>query len=273
MRAAFLLSFLLLAGDLRTQWSSVVDAERAFARMSVEKGTRDAFLANLSDESIIFRPNAVRGKAWFEGRPPVAGLLTWEPEFADIASSGDLGYTTGPYESRPAGQASSFGHYMTLWKKQKDGSWKIAVDYGISHPQTPKPSKVDSPRISGAVVEGRPAAEIEAARNALLATEKSFPTASGEYGGKMRDDARLYRDGAPPVTVYRAIREALMAMRGTFKWNAQGSDVSSSADFGYTYGTVEFTPAEAGKAVQKGNFVRIWKKRGDKWTVALDVVN
>src|SRR5262245_42127170 len=212
MKAAFLLSFLLLAGDLRTEWSSLVDAERAFARMSVEKGTRDAFLANLSDESIIFRPNAVRGKAWFEGRPPAVGLLTWEPEFADIAASGDLGYTTGPYESKPPGQASSFGHYVTLWKKQKDGRWKIAVDYGISHSQTTKPSKVDSPRISGAIAEGRPAKDVEAARNALLDAEKSFATESGAYGGKMRDDARLYRDGVAPLTVYRAIREALVAM-------------------------------------------------------------
>jgi ketosteroid isomerase-like protein len=275
MIAAFVVSLLFFAADLRTELSSLIDTERAFAATSVAKGTRDAFLANLSDESIIFRPTAVRGKAWFEGRPAVAGSLSWEPEFADIAASGDLGYTTGPYENRPQGQSSSFGHYVTLWKKQPDGRWKIAVDYGISHSQTVKPSNVGSPKLPNAVAQARSPQEIQASRNSLLGAEKAFPTTSTQYGGNIRccEDARLYRDGQLPLTVYRDIREALIAMKGSFKWEVQGSDVSSSADFGYTYGTVEFKPSETGKAAQKGNFVRVWKKRGDSWRVTLDLVN
>ena len=57
---------LLLAGNLKSELDGLIEAERAFARLSVEKGSRDAFLANLSDESILFRPGPVPGKQWME---------------------------------------------------------------------------------------------------------------------------------------------------------------------------------------------------------------
>src|SRR5437660_9708657 len=119
----FLITLLLFAGNLRAELTSLVDAERAFARLSIEKGTRDAFLTNLSDESIIFRPNAVRGKAWFESNPAPTTQLDWQPAFADIAKSGDLGYTTGPWQLRrtPGDPPVAFGHYVTVWRQQAGG--------------------------------------------------------------------------------------------------------------------------------------------------------
>jgi len=93
-------SALAFGADLKDALDSLVQAERGFARLSVEKGMRDAFLANLNDQSILFRPQAVPGKAWMEKSPPIAAQLSWEPAFADIAKSGDLGYTTGPWQVR-----------------------------------------------------------------------------------------------------------------------------------------------------------------------------
>ncbi len=43
---------------------SLVNTERAFARTSEEKGTRDAFMAFIADDGILFRPTAVKGKQW-----------------------------------------------------------------------------------------------------------------------------------------------------------------------------------------------------------------
>src|SRR5262245_2445266 len=124
------LLMLLVLASLKTELDSLVGAERDFARLSLARGVRDAFLANLAEDSIIFRPNAVPGRQWFENNPPPATLrLEWEPEFADIASTGDLGYTTGPFERRRTPQdPPAFGHYVTLWRKQADGKWKVALD-------------------------------------------------------------------------------------------------------------------------------------------------
>ena len=78
-----------------------------------------------------------------------AGQLNWAPEFADIAVSGDLGYTTGPWEFRrsPKDAPVAFGHYVTLWRKQNNGAWKVEVDIGIGHDKFALPDKVESPSI------------------------------------------------------------------------------------------------------------------------------
>jgi len=60
--------------------------------------------------------------------------FTWWPDTAVVAESGDLGYTLGSYaitgEGAQAGDTVARGHYVTVWQKQGDGSWKIAVDIG-----------------------------------------------------------------------------------------------------------------------------------------------
>ena len=65
------------------------------------QGNARSFLEFLAEDSILFRPGPVPGRKWIEEHPAPPNLLTWEPAFADVAQSGDLGYTTGPWEIRP----------------------------------------------------------------------------------------------------------------------------------------------------------------------------
>jgi ketosteroid isomerase-like protein len=71
--------------------------------------------------------------AWPEGTS-----LTWTPVKADMAASGDLGYTYGNYifkaKNKDGQIIPHYGKYMSVWKKQKDGSWKVVVDMGNSSP-------------------------------------------------------------------------------------------------------------------------------------------
>ena len=60
--------------------------------------------------------------------------LTWKPTKAEILGHGDLGYTVGSWERRPApagGQAPvTRGNYLTVWRKQADGAWRVVFDTG-----------------------------------------------------------------------------------------------------------------------------------------------
>ena len=62
--------------------------------------------------------------------------LMWKPTKAEILGHGDLGYTVGSWELRPpsGGQAPATtvtrGNYLTVWKKQADGAWRIVFDTG-----------------------------------------------------------------------------------------------------------------------------------------------
>lgn len=61
-----------------------------------------------------------------------AGNLTWHSNEVGAAHSGDLAYTSGTYQSAlkgGSGKASvDKGKYLTIWKKQADGSWKVLFD-------------------------------------------------------------------------------------------------------------------------------------------------
>src|SRR5439155_6164657 len=130
-------------GDVRqANRLAIVEAERAFARAAAVKGRRDAFLEFLADDGIIFQPGPVNGKQFWQARAPRKGLLSWEPVFADVSLAGDLSYTTGPYEFLPNGaddKPIAFGQYFTIWKKQTDGSCKIALDRGTGNHQPTGP--------------------------------------------------------------------------------------------------------------------------------------
>ena len=70
--------------------------------------------------------------------------LAWWPVSARISSSGDLGYTIGRYEARtmnPDGSVTirGTGRYITIWRKQADGSWKVELDTGHPDPAPKQP--------------------------------------------------------------------------------------------------------------------------------------
>lgn len=54
-------------------------------------------------------------------------VLSWEPHFAEVAPSGDWGWTWGDWQLREPGGAriATQGRYMSLWKKQADGTWQV----------------------------------------------------------------------------------------------------------------------------------------------------
>lgn len=64
--------------------------------------------------------------------------LVWTPVGADISASGDLGYTYGTFEFRSQDKNGKpvveHGKYTSIWKLQKDGSWKVVLDMGNSNP-------------------------------------------------------------------------------------------------------------------------------------------
>jgi ketosteroid isomerase-like protein len=93
------------------------------------------------------------GVALGNGQPPVVGRvaiaksanwspkdyqLTWSPTDAQMAPSGDMGYTWGHFEGRSkdanGNPMKTTGRYITVWRKQPDGGWKVVLDAGANEP-------------------------------------------------------------------------------------------------------------------------------------------
>jgi ketosteroid isomerase-like protein len=267
----------------QTNRLAVVEAERAFARAAATKGTRNAFLEFLADDGIIFQPGPVNGKQFWQARSPRKGLLSWEPIFADVSAAGDLGYTTGPYEFRPNGpddKPVAFGQYFTIWKKQTDGSWKVALDRGTSNSQPSGPvATLEFPR---AVTRASKKLEIDPTkeRPLMLKLEADFSQASSSQGivkafhSYLADDARVLRDNSSPAVGKAAALAATSSKSGVLTWRPTTANISRSGDLGYTYGTYEFKPTSASEKSEHGNYVRVWKRdaRGH-WKVVIDILN
>jgi ketosteroid isomerase-like protein len=64
--------------------------------------------------------------------------LTWTPTDAVMGPSGDIGYTWSLYQghSKDAGgnPVNTSGRFITVWRKEPDGSWKVALDAGANAP-------------------------------------------------------------------------------------------------------------------------------------------
>jgi ketosteroid isomerase-like protein len=69
---------------------------------------------------------------------PQAYQLTWTPTSALMGPSGDMGYTWGHFEGRSkdanGNPVITSGRYMTIWRKQPDGQWKVVLDAGANEP-------------------------------------------------------------------------------------------------------------------------------------------
>src|SRR5690606_25323349 len=109
--------------------------ERLFAVTSVDSGMTVAFLRFLIEEAVVFRPGPISGKRWYIDRSKTTASCNWHPGFMHYASTGYLGYSTGPwdYRSSRADTTSYYGHFVSIWQRQADGHYQVMADLGIDH--------------------------------------------------------------------------------------------------------------------------------------------
>lgn len=118
-------------------------ADQDWAKSVADKNL-DAFMSFIGDDASMCD---LSGR-WTHGKDAIkadfskaladpAFKLTWSVESADVSKSGDLGYTRGSFEGSQGNDKFS-GSYTTVWKKDKDGKWRVAVDIASAAPPPQK---------------------------------------------------------------------------------------------------------------------------------------
>ncbi len=118
------------------------DLEARFAKDVAERGGA-AFADWFAEDGVALG----NGAAPLVGRVAIARSanwsaknyqLTWTPTDASMGPSGDVGYTWGHYEGHSkdanGNPVTTSGRYITIWRKQPDGNWKVALDAGANEP-------------------------------------------------------------------------------------------------------------------------------------------
>lgn len=282
----FVLTFPVLTQekDLPPAQAELVNTEREFAKLAVERGVRESFIAYFADDGIGFAPHPHKVKERFSNSPAPAArpslTLNWAPVYGDVAQAGDLGWNTGPTlieDTSPEKKPARHGMFFSVWKKQIDGNWRVALDLGADTPAAVAPLNAPFKTSYQASSKG-PTANVNVGEEiaGLLKVEREFLAAAkagglGQaYRSRLSDDARIHRPGVMPVVGKDALRDWLARQTMTLSGEPIKVDVSRSGDLGYAYGSYELGGAEP----QKGYFARVWKRDSKgQWRIVMDTVS
>jgi len=268
--------------------SSLVEAERAFAHTSLEIGARASFMKFFADDAVVFRPEPVRYKEAMKDVPlpanPLETTLEWEPLYADVAASGDLGYTTGPAvwtDHSSAKRPPYYGYYFSVWKKQPTGEWKVAFDIGA---EQPGPYTGSRTLRTAAVVkrkEAIPTINPEEHVVSLMDAEREFLEVVQREGATnaldryAEEEVCVYREKEMPIVSRDSVHKYFSSRPYLSQWNPMYCDVALSGDMGYVYGGYEVkAPGAMPGEVENGFYLRVWKRDGtNAWKVVAEVTN
>lgn len=285
MRLISLLAAVWLAAQAgpADDFQRMVAAERAFAAATKQLGVRDGFLTFFADDAIDVAPvngrlDIVKAKDRLRAQPPprlpLLTELTWEPRWGAISSAGDLGWLTGPYRihSTQGTDPDRHGAYFSIWRRQPDRTYKVALDIGIA---TARP--LTFPESFPTTIA--PAAATPAAGVDIRTIEAQFAAAAsrdlaGAYRSSLLPDARLHRNERSPFAGTDAIVTFMSSTFERVTWAVLHTEAASSGDLAFTAGSYDAaaksTDGRPGSH-ERGFFVRIWHRAADgTWKIAFE---
>jgi ketosteroid isomerase-like protein len=294
MTRAFLLLGLVAAAQAPPKLSppalnEMVETERTFAAVGAEKGVRESFFEFFGEEGISFVPHPAKFREFARKNPlpdpppPREFKLEWWPVYGDVAESGDLGYNTGPTlvsDLTPQKRPSRHGYFFSVWKKQPDGLWRVAVDMGAESPG-PDPAHQERLRYERAPQEPYkkdPPSDAAEGRSEILGLESRFRETLVRQGvregylGSVAENPRVHRAKTFPVLGKKAIGDYFKDRKLTVvAWEGIDGGVSASGELGYSYGRYEIRQEERS---EKGYFTHVWKRGGNgEWKLVADVTS
>ncbi|MEN3370054.1 MAG: hypothetical protein V7609_2197 [Verrucomicrobiota bacterium] len=190
-----------------------------------------------------------------------------------MARSADFGYTTGPAKwkaSKTEIKVLGYGTFISIWKKQSDRAWKVALDVGT---ETPEPAgKPESLQMVFSDKAPKTEADPVGARKALRDAQEKFAEAAKTDSGRAAlavaaDDIRVYRDAHFPAVGLASAGGLLTTQGRRLVSETLGGDMSKSADLAYTYGKY----SSAGEGSDKGHYFQIWQRDdAGPWKLVVD---
>ena len=193
-----------------------------------------------------------------------------------MSRSADLGYTTGPAEWRKTREDEKpfgYGQFVSIWKKQGDGTWKVVLDVGS---ELPAPAKSDETSELEIPFSPEPIVT-ESAQDSVF---KKLRKTEKEFAEMAKSDStaallaagspalRVHREGAFPAVGKEAAALMLSVRRGRLAMERAGGGVSAAGDLAYGYGKYTLTNPES---TERGHYVQIWRTNKDgRWQIELD---
>jgi hypothetical protein len=162
------------------------------------------------------------------------------------------------------------GHFLSIWRKQADGGWRVEADIGVPHAAPKQPIAPFSPR-EVLPAASNPALKGAEALPALRQKEAELSLAWAGKGGlalvpELAKGARVLRPRSLPLREATEIRQALEVELPGSPREPSLVQVAASGDLGWACG--ESGPDKLGATA---SFLRIWILESGAWMVLFDV--
>ena len=247
---------------------SLLNAEKSFADGVAKNGTKETFLKYAATDGLVFRPNPVNAKTFYATAPDMKNIA-WSADFARVARSGDLGFTSGVYIEDA--ETKSYGHYLTVWRAN-DGKWEFILDLGAetNKPLAKKATNFKEPKdhYSPKYASEK---ELKSQRDIIYTTEKTLNTMFKTYGasafaGFLSEDSQLMFPGTDLLVGKENIIAFNNRMIDKISLKTTSADKALGGDLAYTYGlaTIDY------KADLRETFhyIYVWERQPDfSWNI------
>ncbi len=240
-------------------------AEHAFAQAVAQSGIAAGFRQFAAPDAVMFLPDPTPAAPQLNGaRWP--GELIWRAQYVAVSPGGDMAFSAGPSLLRAAGRASG-GYYLSIWKRQPDGSWKFLLDHSVDLPASAWPEGRQTVTVLNTDPLSGPASN-EGMREADGSLNVALPKGAVEaFSARLDDQALVVRTGRPAAFRRRRALALVADSPPILEAFTLGGDRSSDGGFGYTYGRARWSgPGGA----QLGYYVRVWRATPKGWRLLAD---
>lgn len=266
--------------QLPNKVGSLINADRTLAKLSETETPYRALLSMTNEETVFFSPGPVEGLKFLKNRPNIPDIMRWEPSFSGIAKSMEFGFTTGPLIFQRVGAPRRHGQYLTVWKRDRKGLWKIsahAISENYGQPTAAEedylPNAIFIEPDSSGYLKHRSQVRLNQRKDVVESNDRLFatvlktdnPLAFLEF---LAEDVRFYFPWTNPIKGKVDVLDYLESQNLNIETEVEYVDRAYSGELAYSHGTAFIRQNGPAK---KYNYIRIWQRQNDhQWRVIVE---
>jgi hypothetical protein len=254
----------------------IVAADYYSSELAENKGALAGLKNGVDQNTVFFQPAPQKALSYLKNMPNIPDLISWKPVMAKIAKSNEWGFTTGPIVSSTIGMQKNYGEYLTVWKRNRKGTWKIAYRAEIKHPKASNEAGIsfENPENQKFIMQ-RSKARLDQREEIITSTDRLMGTVLRAdnrvgYDEFLAEDSRLLFSGFSPILGKKNIQNFLVKNKIDIKTTPVGVDRSLSGELAFSYGDAKVIKDNL---VQNFYYLRIWELNQDyKWNVLVEML-
>lgn len=274
--ALLVISFPFIVKAQLNMVQEIVAADYYASELAANKGVLAGLKSGVDDNTIFFKPAPQEALGYLNNRPNIPDVISWKPVIAKIAKSNEWGFTTGPISSSVSGMKKNYGSYLTVWKRNHKGKWKVGYRAQIKHARGVNEQAIEfvNPE-NQKFIRQRSEKRLEQRKDIISSTDQLMGTILKAdnrvgYDEFLSDDARLLFSGFTPVSGKEEIQQFLIKNKIDIKTTVVDVDRSLSGELAFSYGDAKVIKDNL---VQNFYYLRIWELNEEyKWNVLIEML-